>query len=63
MVRLAVARRLSPFQIGDVTRELPNVSRDHIRNVLNRLRDEGRLRLEGGGRGSYYVPIQIEERT
>ncbi|CAN5857222.1 Fic family protein [soil metagenome] len=60
MVRLAVARRLAPFQISDIERELPNVSRDHIRNVLGTLREEGRLRLEGSGRGSRYVPVQTE---
>ena len=58
MVRLAVTRRLSPFQISNIERELPNVSRDHIRNVLSQLRDEGGVRLEGAGRGSRYVPIK-----
>lgn len=61
MVRTAVARRLSPFKISDLERELPNVSREQIRIVLNQLRDEGTLRLEGAGRGSRYAPIRATE--
>lgn len=57
MVRAAVARRQAPFRISEVERELPNVSREYIRKVLNQLREEGALRLEGAGRGSKYVPM------
>ncbi|MEM6432113.1 MAG: Fic family protein [Deinococcota bacterium] len=57
MVRFAVARRLQPFKISDIERELPEVSREQIRVVLNQLRTEGVLRLEGSGRGSSYVPL------
>ena len=60
MVRAAVERRNGPFKISDIDRELPNVSRDHIRNVLNGLREEGLLQLEGTGRGSRYVPVRDE---
>ncbi len=63
MIRAAVSRRHAPFQIGDVERELPSVSRELIRNVLKDLRDEGTLRLEGAGRGSRYVPITSTRRT
>lgn len=41
MIRDAVSRRVSPFQICDIERELPNVSREMIRVVLKELRKEG----------------------
>ena len=63
MVRQAVLRRVSPFQISDIDRELPNVSRELIRNVLGQLRGEGALRLEGTGRGSRYVPVRTETNS
>lgn len=56
MIRAAVARRHAPFQISDVERELPNVSRELIRSVLKDLRHEGALHLAGAGRGAKYVP-------
>lgn len=57
MIRAAVSRRISPFQISDIERELPNVSREMIRIVLKELREEGGIRLEGWGRGARYVPL------
>jgi Fic family protein len=57
MIRRAVLRRLAPFKISDIERELPNVSRDLIRNVLNHLREEQKITLEGAGRGAHYVPV------
>lgn len=57
MVRTAVARRVAPFRISDIERELPSVSRELIRNVLKDLRDEGVLVLRGRGRGSRYEPV------
>jgi Fic family protein len=56
MIRTAVSRRRASFQISDLERELPNVSRELIRAVLKDLREEGALRLEGVGRGAKYVP-------
>lgn len=56
MIRAAVSRRRAPFQISDLERELPNVSRELIRAVLKDLRHEGTIRLEGIGRGAKYVP-------
>lgn len=57
MVRDAVARRQAPFQISDIERDLPTVSRDMIRLVLNQLRAEGTLALEGRGRGAKWVKV------
>lgn len=56
MIRAAVARRRAPFRISDLERELPTISREHIRNVLKILRRERALTLVGVGRGAKYVP-------
>ena len=44
----------SSFSISDVERLCPSVSRDMIRVVLNRLRNEGRLTCSGTGRGALW---------
>ncbi len=51
-VRQAVLRRNLPFSIADLERDCPGISRDTIRSVLRKLRDEGLLRTEGQGRGA-----------
>lgn len=40
----------SPFRISDVERLCPNVGRDMIRVVMNRWRNEGKLKVIGRGR-------------
>lgn len=44
----------SSFSISDVERLCPSVSRDMIRVILNRLRNEGRLTCSGTGRGALW---------
>lgn len=51
-VRSAVLRRALPFAISELENDCPDVSREHIRKVLTRLRDEGVVRMEGAGRGA-----------
>lgn len=55
MVEEAVARRLGAFSISDIEKECPGVSRDWIRIVLRRLRDERRIVRRGSGRGAKWV--------
>jgi len=57
MVRAAVKRRLVPFAISDIERELPTISRDMIRVVLRQLRDEGVIESVGKGRGAKWKHI------
>ena len=57
LVEAAVARRVAPFAISDIEAECPGVSRDWIRMVLRRLRDDGRLAQQGKGRGAKWVRI------
>ena len=51
-VRAAVARRLGPFGIADLEHDCPGVSRDMVRHVLRQMRVEGRVKVEGRGRGA-----------
>ncbi len=55
-IRAAVERKVSPFTISDIKRELPDISRDMIRTVLRQIRSEGLLRVEGRGRGARWIP-------
>ena len=56
-VREALERKTVPFKIEEIKREVPDVSKDTIRNVLREMRDEGLIRAEGRGRGARWVPI------
>jgi len=51
-VQAAVARRLGPFGIADLEHDCPGVSRDMVRHVLRQMRAEGRVQVEGHGRGA-----------
>jgi Fic family protein len=56
-VRAAVGRRIQPFRISELERDCPGVGRDTIRQVLRQLRDDGKLRVEGQGRGARWVRV------
>lgn len=55
LVEEAVRRRVTPFAISDIEAECPGVSRDWIRVVLRRMRDEGEIVPQGKGRGAKWV--------
>jgi Fic family protein len=61
LVEQAVARRSHPFAISDIEAECPGVSREMVRHVLQRLRNEGRLAIEGTGRGARWAPRNNQE--
>lgn len=52
LVQGAVENMPSTFSISDIERACPSVGRDMIRVVLNRLRDEGKLKITAVGRGA-----------
>jgi len=54
-IRMAVDRRVGPFAISDIERELSHISRDMIKLVLRDLKDEGAIALQGRGRGARWV--------
>jgi Fic family protein len=51
-VRDAVHRKVVPFGITEIEREVPGVSRETIRLVLREMKSEGSLISEGRGRGA-----------
>lgn len=54
-IRLAVEQRIGPFAFSDIAAECQDISRNMIKIVLARLRDEGAIRLTGKGRGARWV--------
>lgn len=58
LIEGAVERRMRPFAISEIENDCPGVSRDMIRHVLRRMRDEGRVRVHGRGRGAKWESIR-----
>jgi len=58
IVRAAVTRRTRPFAISELEEDCPGVSRDMVRHVLRQMRDEGRLEVQGRGRGARWRPLR-----
>jgi Fic family protein len=58
LVEAAVERRLRPFAISELEDDCPGVSRDMIRHVLRRLRDEGKVQVRGRGRGARWEVVE-----
>ena len=54
LVRLAVNRKMAPFSINDIESDCPGISRDMIRQVLRKMRDEGEISVSSGGRGAMW---------
>ena len=58
LVERAIDRRIASFAISDLERDCPGVSRDMVRHVLRRLRNEGRVAVQGKGRGAKWVKVR-----
>jgi Fic family protein len=58
MIERAVARQIGAFSISDIEEQCPGVSRDWLRIVLRRLRDEGKIVSRGRGRGAKWVRLE-----
>lgn len=56
-IRLAVLRRSQPFAISEIEQECSQVSRDLVRQVLRKMRDEGLIESTGLGRGAKWRPL------
>ena len=54
LVEEAIRNMPSLFKISDVERNCPSVSRDMIRIIINRFRDEGLIKCKGTGRGAVW---------
>ena len=63
LVEAAVRRKTRAFAISELENDCPGVSRDMIRHVLRRLRDDGRVLVEGRGRGARWRVVTADART
>jgi Fic family protein len=54
LIRSTILSKPDAFTLADLTTELPSSSPQLIRKVLSQLKSEGRLRLEGRGRGAVW---------
>jgi Fic family protein len=54
LIRSAVNRRMAPFSINDIESDCPTISRDMIRQILRKMRDEGLITVSSGGRGALW---------
>jgi Fic family protein len=57
-IRDAVERKITPFKIAELKRDLPDISREMIRKVLAIMQKEGLVRSEGRGPGARWIPSQ-----
>lgn len=57
LVEAAIARQTGPFSISEIEAQSPGVTRDWVRLVLRRLRDEGKIRVTGRGRGAKWIKL------
>jgi len=57
-LRYLVSQELPPsFSIAELQARMPDVSRERLRNLLSRLRDEGRLECTGRGRAARWQRV------
>jgi Fic family protein len=57
MIERVVERQIGAFSISDIEEQCPGVSRDWLRVVLRRLRDEGTIAPRGRGRSAKWVRL------
>lgn len=56
-IYLAVQNKVGEFTISDVEKHCPGISRDMIRAILRQLRDQGKIKSIGTGRGARWIKI------
>ena len=54
-IKEAVLRKFKPFSISNIESDCPGISRDMVRVVLNKMRDEGLIILKGQGRAAKWL--------
>lgn len=57
LIRQAVLRQSGKFSIGDIVGLEKGMSRALVKKVLYQLREEGKIKLHGKGRGAYWVLV------
>jgi len=62
IIRKVVTGQQQPFSIGGLEQLCPGISRDMIRNVLRRMRDDGDVECAGRGPGAKWSRITKREK-
>ncbi len=57
LIQSAINRRIAPFSIGDIESDCPGVSREMIRKILQKMRNNGEITVSSGGRGAMWQRI------
>ncbi|MGD9202593.1 MAG: Fic family protein [Chitinispirillia bacterium] len=55
LVKSVIQKKISPFTLSEILKECPGVSRDMVRYIVRKLRDEKIIRKIGEGRGIKWV--------
>ena len=55
LIKSIIQKRISPFTLNEILKECPGVSRDMVRYIVRKLRDEKIIRKIGKGRGIKWV--------
>lgn len=56
-IYLAVQNKIGLFTIADIEKSCPGVSRDMVRKILRQMRNEGKVKTIGTGRGAKWVKV------
>ncbi len=54
LIKAAIEQSDGPFSVADICIQLPTVSRELVKKVIQQFKDEGRLKPEGRGRGTHW---------
>ena len=54
LIKAAIEQSDGPFSVADICVQLPTVSRELVKKVIQQFKDEGRLKPEGRGRGTHW---------
>lgn len=59
LVRQKVLSQVGPFALSDLTHDLQSVSPQLVKKILSQLKEEGRLKLSGKGRGARWQVVKF----
>ena len=57
LITIAIEERKEPFSVADICLQIPTVSRELVKKVIQGLREQGRLEPIGKGRGSQWQKV------
>jgi Fic family protein len=58
IVRQTIASQTGPFSLADIKAQCPSVSKQAIKKVLKKLRENGKVGLSGKGRGARWYLVK-----